>query len=199
MIEDDGHLLVASAPASGVFEASTFGIDLNPDFGTGASARQSPIPGAGGEEIMFRVSVTTAFAVGAGEPGAQFHAVLSDLGDGVAVHTGASVISIGVQSARVFLNTADVWSGYQAADLPVNTHFFIRFNPWTSGMGRNFADAVVIGKNLRYLGVAITVPNYDGGTHAFSAGSISAVLVKSSDVLQNPEDFAFPAGMVVTG
>ncbi len=201
MIQDTSLALTASAPGTGVHVTSTNGLDLNPDFGSGPNARRSPLPGLG-SGVLIRVDVTTAFAISAGEPVAQFHAVLSNLGDGVAVHTGASVISIGVQAPSLVDISGTTFSGMAVADLTLNSHFFIRLNPWTAGMGRNFADAVVVGQDLRYLGVMIAMPNYlEGGTgtHFFSAGAISAHLVKDGDVMEDPTDFMYPAGSLPVG
>ena len=203
MIGDEHIQLIALFPASGLYSNGTFGIDLNPDFGSGPSAvtaeqRRGTLPGMG-DDMLFRVRVASAFAIGAGEPVAQFHAVLSEVGDGVAVSGGSNVISIGVAaSSRVNVSSV-TYSGMAVADLTLNSQFFIRFNPWTAGMGRDAVGGTVIGKNLRYLGVNIVVPNYLGGTHAFSAGLIDVVLVKSSDVMQDPTDFAYPPGTVMVG
>ena len=214
MIQDDGQILLAIPPAETFYISSTFGIDLNPDYGEGADPRRSPLPGMG-EDWMVRVDVTGAFTEGAGAPMAQFHLVLSNLGAGVEVHGGTSVISIGCQAPAQRLITVGedppasnfkAYQGIRAADLTEGTHFFIRPNPWTASMGRNAAGSVVVGKELRYLGVAIMVPNYYisgalnvGTTQYFDGGAITARLVKSGDVMQNPEDFMFPSAVKHSG
>lgn len=214
MIQDDGFTFTAAIPGSGSWIASSFGYDLNPDYGQGQNARRAPVPGMG-EEWLMRVDVGGDFTVGAGQPMAQFHMVLASSGAGTEVHLATSMISIGIQAPAQRLITWGEnppvgglypFSGFRADDLVQGAHFFIRPNPWSKYMGRNASDAVVDPQTLRYLGVAIIVPNYYTagalavGTPAyFDGGFITATLVKSSDIIQDPNDFAYPCGTKMVG
>jgi len=212
MIQDDGQILLAAVPAEGFYISSSFGIDLNPDFGEGANPRKSPLSGMG-DDWMVRVDVASAFTQGDGTPMAQFHLLASSAGAGVAVHSGSNVISIGVQAPAQRLlavpetpPTQLAVNGIRAGDLPAGAHFFIRPNPWTKHMGKNVSGAAVDVQALRYLGVGIVVPNYYipgalavGNTQYFDGGIISAHIVKTADVMQDPVNFTFPSAVLHKG
>lgn len=197
MIQDEGQVLLAAAPASTLFVGSSFGYDLNPDFGTGQNARKAPLVGQG-EDWMLRLDVVDAFSAAAGTPIIQFHAVLSTVGAGVVVHTGDTAV-IGSLMPSTHVVSGRTMLGFHVAQLPAGAHFFMRLNPWTARMGRNVAGTTIIGKDLRYLGVLITVPNFDQGGNPAANGSIAARILKSSEISQDPKDFAYPSGTRIVG
>lgn len=200
MIQDNTQNISTVPPGSGLYITGSFGLDLNPDFGNGQSARKAPLPGQG-EDWMLRVDVGLDFVNGVGgnnTPIAQIHAGLSDLGDGVSITNSTKFIIVGSAIPSTHTVGGRTMQGFVAAQLVIGNRFFIRVNPWTAPLGRDAVGGTVIGKDLRYLGVIITVPNEADGDF-FSGGGIVARLVKSSDVLQDPQDFIYPAGTVSVG
>jgi hypothetical protein len=150
-----------------------------------------------GEDWMFRIDVGQAFTVAAGEPVAQFHAVLSTNATDVAL--GDPIVIGSVMPALFNVGTLLV-NGFIAAQLTVGKRFFLRVNPWTAGMGRGFGGGTIIGKDRRYLGVLVSNPMGDAGElNKFGAGAIAVRMVKSSDVIQDPSDFIYPAATVTVG
>lgn len=179
--------------------SSSPGYDLNPDFGTGQSARKSPLFSQGGEELLMRVTLTTAFTVALGTPVAQFHMVLSDTAAAVATQPNFCIIGSNLGPLNII--GARRHAGYIAADLTIGRHIFIRANPWTAIMGRSHeaVPVTLVGKDLRYVGLMITNPHSDVGPSAFGTNVCTWNFVKIGDVMENPEDFIYPAATVHVG
>lgn len=164
----------------------SIGFDLNPDFGNGHMPRKAGMPGEG-HDFAIRCRVTQAFTVNAGTPIAQVHAVLSTAGNPntspPALVSAGDFVVIGSNVGPCQLDGADLLPGFQAADLTINSEFYIKCNPWTEVMGRAISGAVE-GPDLRYLGVIINIPNYSAAANSFSAGILQCNVVLASDASQ---------------
>lgn len=202
MIRDRGQFEFFSfAPTPGTFATSGNGWDLNPDFGQGHNPRKAPLPGQG-KDVVFHVQVSAGFVIGNGTPIAQIHVALSNTGaiGASLLHTGSDFLVIGTLAPSEHTVGGRTHMGLAAAQLTVGTDFFMRVNPWAAAMGRNRAGSTVIGKDLRYMGLAVTVPNFDVGSNTgFSAGTLFAKIVDESDILATPQDFSYPSGVSFVG
>ena len=188
MILDEDTILSASVAAgSGAQVLSSDFITLNPDFGLGVqlgnvNLRKAPMPNL--QEFGLHFRVTTAFAINAGLPLAEFHAALSDGTDEVNIGSNAPAITL-VVGARI------QW-GFLAAQLTLNAQFFVRFAPWSAIMGRTSAGAALLGRDLNRLYAHVALPASDVAT--FSAGTVEARVVKMGDIVDSPDAFIYPAG-----
>jgi len=179
---------VMVAPGSGISVVGSLGYDLNTDFGTGHQARKASTPGLG-EGLMVHVEVVTSFVENSGFPVAQFHAVLSNN-----ILPALNPISIGCSAATRHLIGARHHWGYRVGELVQGNQFFISLNPWTTPMGKDLTYTDIDQKDLRYLGLCITQPNFDVAGTFYTAGAIRGRLVKQGDIFQNPAEFHMPSG-----
>lgn len=191
-----GAGLAAVPPLSGQGYSASQGLDLNPDFGTGINARKSPNPGMG-SEIAMRVDIFTSFAASAGAPIIGFHAILSEVATPTAVTGTDNFVTIGSNLGPFSTDGARLFPGFLVADLAANSHFYIRFNPWTKSMGRDVLLNVLPGNSLRYLALAITVPNWDAAGSPTATGIAVWSLVNMGDILEDPQEHIYPAGRTV--
>ena len=190
--------LQCSAPSAGNLFDSSFGIDLNPDFGQGQQARKSPLIGMG-HELLFRIDVDVGFAQGGtAVPIYQIHAALSSAGNGVKITSGSNIIIIGTVTPSVhsFAQDPAIVVGLHIDQLAFGSRFFLRLNPWTNPMGRNVAGGAVIGKDLRYLGLIITQTNYHTAS-CFGTGIVRGKLVTQGDVMDQPSDYVYPSATTI--
>ena len=193
--------MLVGVPAVSVANASSIGIDLNPDFGTGASPRKSPILGQGGEDLVVVCRVIQAFAAGAGTPIAQFHLAVSNATPGGFLLQGSpDYIMVGSSPGSQQLVSAIFYMGFVAAQLPLNATVFIRLNPYSLALGRNTAGTAIQPRNLRSFGVVMSIVNYaTAGNPFFSAGAIQCFAAKAGDVFSSPQDFTYPSAVVNVG
>jgi hypothetical protein len=190
---------LVAVPAAGTPNSSSIAVDLNPDFGTGASARKSPVFEQSGEDLVVVCEVILPFTVAAGTPVAQFHLAVSNATPGgLLLQAPAEFAVIGSNVGSHQLVGGRLMLGFVAAQLTLKNKFLIRANPWTAPMGRTLAGATLKRRDLRSFGVVMVVPNYDqgGATTAFSAGAIQCYVAKAGDVFANPSDFIYPAAQV---
>ncbi len=202
MIRDLGQFeFFAAFATAGTFMNSGAGWDLNPDYGQGAQARRAPLIGMG-EGFLIHITIDTAFVISSGTPILQIHVALSDTGElGASVlHTGDDFVVIGTVAPTEITVGGRTHMGLEAAQLTTADQYFIRVNPWTAPVGVNRAGGTVVGKDLRYMGLAVSNPNFDvAGPTGFSAGVVAGRLVKEGDIQLNPEDYAYPSGQVIVG
>ena len=201
-IEDHGTggnaLTINHAALNSSWVPCTGALDLNAEFGTGPTAvaaetRRAPLISQT-QGLMLRLDIAATFVAGAGTPRAIFHAVVSD---SPLLTPPFETAIIGSSTGPLNdLTSPNFQVGWTVDELVAGKSLFISLNPWTDLMGRTLAvpgsRTPLVGKNLRYLGIASNTVNWNVTTSFFSIGGVTMTLVRQADIGWNPSDFIYP-------